>query len=263
MSSKVSINRTHFIEKGKGIPVILIHGVGLDNSIFRYQIDFLSKYFRVIAYDMIGHGKSEKPEGKYELVDYAEQLKNLMENLNIEKANIVGFSMGAMVSQLFAILYPEKVLSLSLLSAVANRDNSQQQNVLKRVKQVKDNGHLSTVDAAIERWFSSEFSLSNKELVNEIKDILKRNDSEAYLKSYSLFAVSDLRLWPLLSKINSPTFIITGENDIGSNPDMARKMGEKIPNSQVVIVPNIKHMLPIEGAEELNNYLLSFLNVHN
>ncbi|GGJ98530.1 3-oxoadipate enol-lactonase [Lentibacillus kapialis] len=257
------IRRINFIEKGNGPPVILIHGVGLDHTMFRHQIDFLSLSYKVIAYDMLGHGKSENPDGSYQLLHFVDQLNQLLMELKIERVNIVGFSMGAMVAQLFAIRFPEKVISLCIMSAVANRNEEQQQNIMKRVEQVKENGHLSTIDAALSRWFTQYFALVNTDLVNEVRSTLENNDSEAYLKAYSLFALSDQDLWHQLGSITSPTLIVTGEKDTGSTPDMAMQIGEKIHNSRVVIVPFVKHMLPMEGKKELEHHLLKFLNENN
>jgi pimeloyl-ACP methyl ester carboxylesterase len=253
----------NYIEKGIGEPIILIHGVGLDHTMWNYQIDSLANNYRIIAYDMIGHGESAKPKENYKLINFVEQLSVLMDGLEIDKTHIIGFSMGGMVAQLFGILNPERVKSLCFMSAVANRTIQQQQAVLDRVKQVECYGHLTTIDAAISRWFNESYYDEHPEIINSIKHRLSTNDPAAYLKAYTVFATADQELWGKLDQISSPTLIMTGEKDIGSSPEMAHQMHTRIKNSELVIVPSIRHMLPIEGEEIVNQILHTFLRKHS
>jgi pimeloyl-ACP methyl ester carboxylesterase len=253
----------NYIEKGQGDPIFLIHGVGMDHTMWHNQIDFLSISYRVIAFDMIGHGESAKPEQNYYLKDFVEQLYTLMNLLEIDQAHIIGFSMGGMVAQLFGILYPGKCKSLCFMSAVANRTKEQQQAVLNRVGQVEREGHLATIDAAIKRWFNESYYNQNPEIIKTVKTRLEKNDPKSYLKAYTVFATADQELWGKLDQISSPTLIITGENDIGSSPEMAEQLHEKIKSSEIIIVPSIRHMLPIEGKEVVNETLHTFISKHS
>ncbi|MFC7394138.1 alpha/beta fold hydrolase [Scopulibacillus cellulosilyticus] len=247
-------------EKGHGEPVILIHGVGMDHTMWTKQVDALSKYYRVIVYDMLGHGGSDKPPAPYNLSQFVNQLVALMNVLQVESAHIVGFSMGGMVAQAMAIMHPEKVRTLTVMSAVANRSEQQQKSVLSRVTAVKESGASGTVEPAISRWFNKEFIDQNKKTINLIRERLNNNDPSAYLAAYTLFAAADQELWPMLSQISHPTLILTGENDIGSTPEMAKAMHSAIPHSKIVIVPEGKHMLPIEMADIVNDTIHSFIS---
>ncbi|WP_408011383.1 alpha/beta fold hydrolase [Pseudalkalibacillus sp. A8] len=251
--------RIRYEERGTGEPLILIHGVGLDYTMWQMQMEKLSDQFRVIAYDMIGHGGSEHPPAPYSLSQFVEQLAMLLDYLQIEKAHLVGFSMGGMVAQAFTLEYAHKVKTLTIMSAVANRTASQREAVLERVKEVKKNGPSATIEPAIQRWFSEDFMMKHKEIVENVRNRLKQNNPASYLASYTLFATADQLLFPKLHTIEVPTLIVTGEEDIGSNPKMAKQMGTEIASSQVVIVPGMKHMLPIEGAEIVNETIHSFI----
>ncbi|WP_227938337.1 alpha/beta fold hydrolase [Alkalihalobacillus deserti] len=252
----------NFVEKGIGEPVILLHGVGLDHTMWKQQIDYLSMNHRVIAYDMLCHGESEKTSEHYELIHFVDQLLMLLDGLTITKAHLIGFSMGGMVAQLFGVLHPDRVQSLCFMSAVANRTKAQQEAVLNRVKQVEQEGHLVTIDEAISRWFNEHYMKSNPEIIQSIKNKLKENDPLAYLKAYTVFANADQELWGKLEQINQPTLIMTGEADVGSSPVMATQMHERIKGSELVIIPSIRHMLPIEGADIVNQVLDSFIKKH-
>jgi len=249
----------HYEEKGIGQSLIFIHGVGLDLTMWEKQVEDLSKHFRVISYDMVGHGGSEHPPGPYSLSQFVEQLAELMNHLRIEKSHIIGFSMGGMVAQAYALKYPDKVKTLTIMNAVANRTKEQRNAVLKRVEEVKRTGPLATIEPAIKRWFNLEFMDLQEETVSKIRERLQTNDAASYLAAYTLFATADEELWPQIQQINIPTQIITGENDLGSNPEMARQMHEMIVGSELMIVPNMRHMLPIEGAEIVNEAIRSFI----
>ncbi|GIN20357.1 alpha/beta fold hydrolase [Siminovitchia fordii] len=246
-------------EKGEGEPIVFIHGVGLDHTMWHGQLDELAKYYRVIVYDMIGHGRSEQLPGPYSLSQFVEQLSILLDYLNIKECHLVGFSMGGMVAQSFAIKNKTKLKTLTIMSAVANRTDEQRSAILKRVNEVKTNGAASTIEPAIQRWFNHGFLGANEEAVNEIRTRLQKNNSASYLAAYTLFATADKELWPQLDQIDVPTLIVTGEYDVGSTPDMSRQMHEKIKGSELRIVPDMRHMLPMEGAEIINEMILSFI----
>ncbi|MFE4430409.1 alpha/beta fold hydrolase [Peribacillus butanolivorans] len=250
----------HFEEKGIGESLILIHGVGLDLTMWEKQVEDLSKHFHVIVYDMIGHGGSEHPPGPYSLSQFVEQLAALMNHLRIEKSHIIGFSMGGMVAQAFALKYPGKMKTLTIMNAVANRTEEQRKAILKRVEEVKRTGPLATIEPAIQRWFNLEFLNLQEEIVSKIRKRLQTNDPASYLAAYTLFATADEELWPQIQQINIPTQIITGEYDVGSNPEMAEQMHEKIAHSELMIVPNMKHMLPIEGSKIVNEAIRLFID---
>jgi 3-oxoadipate enol-lactonase len=253
----------YYEEQGNGEPLILIHGVGLDHTMWEKQMTELAEHFRVVVYDMVGHGGSGHPPGPYTLSHFTQQLADLMDYLKMEKAHLVGFSMGGMVAQAFALHLPDKLISLTIMNAVANRTEEQKKAILARVEEVKKNGVSATVEAAINRWFNHDFLITEKAVADRIRKRLHMNAHHSYLAAYTLFATADQLLSPKLTNIKIPTLIITGENDIGSNPEMARYMHEKIADSEIIIVPNMKHMLPVEGFEIVNQIIRSFLDKHS
>lgn len=107
----------NFTEKGYGAPLILLHGNGESSSYFVNQIDRFANEYRVIAVDTRGHGASPRGNKSFTLETFADDLKNLLDSLNIEKANILGFSDGGNIAVIFALKYPERVNSLVLNGA--------------------------------------------------------------------------------------------------------------------------------------------------
>ena len=250
---------TYYTESGQGAPVILIHGVGLDGAIWEQQVAALSQTYRVICYDMIGHGQSACPPGPYSLGLFVDQLDALFSELNLQQAHVVGFSMGGLVAQGFAVRHPEKVSTLTIVSSVAKRSEEQRKGVLARVKEVEQHGHLATIDAAIQRWFSPLYRAEHPEVIARIRRRLETNHPEAYLAAYRVFATSDDELYDQLPLISCPTQILTGALDQGSTPEMAQLMGKQIAQAEVIVLPEIRHMLPIEAAETLNQILIAAL----
>jgi (E)-2-((N-methylformamido)methylene)succinate hydrolase len=253
----------HYEEQGTGEPLILIHGVGLDHTMWEKQVAGLSENYQVIVYDMIGHGRSEHPPGPYTLEAFVEQLEGLMNFLKIKASHIVGFSMGGMVAKAFALKNLHKVLTLTIMSAVANRTREQREAILSRVEEVKKFGPTATIESAIERWFSKEYIKKEETIVNQICNRLNTNHPASYLEAYTLFATADEILWPELRKISVPTLILTGEHDSGSNPEMAKAMHHVIAGSEIRIIPSMKHMLPVEGADITNLAMQVFLKKHS
>ncbi|MEH7384447.1 alpha/beta fold hydrolase [Bacillus sp. JJ1521] len=246
-------------EKGNGEPLIFIHGVGLDHQMWEKQVKGLSQHYRVICYDMLGHGGSEHPPGPYSLSHYVGQLAGLMQHLGLKESHVVGFSMGGMVAQAFALEFPEKIQTLTILNAVANRTDEQRKAILLRVEEVKKSGAQSTIETAIQRWFNPEFLVNNESVVNQIRTRLQTNNPHSYLAAYTLFATADQELWPKLTTIKLPTLIITGEHDVGSTPEMSMSMHQQIEHSELLIFPNMKHMLPAEDADYLNKEIEKFI----
>ena len=256
----VKENQTHYEVSGSGYPLVLIHGVGLDRTMWEENIAELSKYYRVITYDLFGNGNSEHPDGAYSLSKYANQLNTLLQELNITSAHIVGFSLGGLIAKKFAILFPKKTASLIVVSAVANRNKEEREIIQKRVRKTEIEGHLSVVDDSINRWFNQEFKEQYPETVARFQKRLEQNNQKGYLASYLVYAHGDQELKDQLSAILCPTLIITGGDDPRSNPKMAQFMGEQISNSKVEIIPDIRHMLPIEATTVFNELVKQFLS---
>lgn len=115
---------TSYLSVGQGQPVVLIHGVGLNKEMWGGQFVGLANDYRVIAYDMLGHGQSALPAADIGLEGYAAQLAELLDHLQIAQATVIGFSMGGLVARAFALEYPQRLAALVVLNSVFNRTPS-------------------------------------------------------------------------------------------------------------------------------------------
>lgn len=244
---------------GQGPCVALIHGVGLDHHMWSAQAEALSDNFTVLRYDLPGHGNTPPRQGELDLDVLAAQLVSLLDEEDIQRAHVVGFSLGALIAQAFALAHSERLLRLVLISSVYDRGPAAREAVLKRLKQAERNGSGSIAQAALNRWFTDGYRNAHPQQVEKIEMRLRANTPKGFLPAYRLFARADRRLAGRLGEIKAPVLVVTGEDDSGSTPEMARCMSDAIPNAKCRIIPGVRHMLPVEAKEELNATLKAFL----
>ncbi|MCV6590330.1 MAG: alpha/beta fold hydrolase [Marinobacterium sp.] len=250
---------TSYLVQGNGAPVVLIHGVGLDKSMWGGQLVGLSPDYQIIAYDMLGHGDSAAPTDDACLKDYATQLKELLDHLQLDKVLVLGFSMGGLVARAFALHYPQYLNGLVILNSVFNRSEAQRSGVMARTLEVAKKGPAANVETALKRWFSEEYAASSPAQINAVRDTVLGNDHHGYLKTYQLFASEDNYMADRLADIQVPTLVMTGELDPGSTPEMARAMAARIPGAEAVVIEDERHMMPMESPKRVNEPLLTFL----
>ncbi len=229
------------------LPIIFIHGVGLDHTMWAPQINAFNN--TVITYDILGHGKTPLKKEHITFDDFSDQLKNLVDELDIKKFHLVGFSIGSLIARNFACRFNERLKTLTLLCSVFQRSDSQQQIVNDRFKLSKKSKTLSK--QALTRWFTDDFLKNNPKIYEKITNILDQNDMQNFLKVYELFVnhKDNEEFHNILSK----TLVITGEGDIGSTPEMSKKLSKVITNSILRIVPRGKHLCSIECPDDVNN----------
>ncbi|MBM3573507.1 MAG: alpha/beta fold hydrolase [Alphaproteobacteria bacterium] len=250
---------TYYRLSGRGNPVVLIHGVGADLTMWDAQVAALGTRYAVVRYDMLGHGGTAKPPGERSLADFVRQLLILLDHLKWQRATFVGFSMGGMVAQAFAVRHPERVERLAILNAVYDRSPAASAAVVERAKQVARDGPAANVEVALKRWFTPAYAAAHPEVLAAVRQRMETNDLQGYLNAYRVFATGDRELVEAIRAIACPTLVATGALDPNSTPEMARRMAEIIPNAKLEIWPGLAHMTPVEGAKVVNLSLLRFL----
>jgi len=250
---------TSYLATGQGHPVVLIHGVGLNKEMWGGQIVGLASDYRVIAYDMLGHGQSPRPQPGCGLPGYAEQLAELLDHLQLPQATIIGFSMGGLVARAFALHYPQRLSALVVLNSVFNRSVEQRAGVIARTAQAAEHGPDANAEAALARWFSREYQAANPAQIAALRQTLASNDPQGYLTTYELFATQDMYRAEDLGSIQAPSLIATGEWDLGSTPDMTHQLARRIPGAQSMVLAEQRHMMPVESPRLVNQMLLDFL----
>ncbi|WP_206956118.1 alpha/beta fold hydrolase [Trinickia acidisoli] len=239
--------------------VVLIHGVGMNQSVWSAQIDALTKRFRVVAYDMLGHGGSALPTAKPTLDEYAAQLEGLLDALHIERAHVVGHSMGALVALEFALTHPGRTLSVVALNAVYDRTPGQREAVMSRASMLGEAPLDAGVDTTLERWFGDPVPAHLTKAAEAVRALLLAVDPIGYARTYRLFASSDNAHVGRLAGLAVPALFLTGECDANSNPAMSRAMAAAAPFGQAQIIANERHMMNVTDPAQVNERLLEFL----
>jgi pimeloyl-ACP methyl ester carboxylesterase len=258
-----------YVFKGEGDPIILIHGFGAGLWVWEKQIDFLSRFYRVYALDLIGHGFSDRPRIDYTPEAYVEYLKGFMDETGIEQATLIGNSMGGGISWAMAVTFPERVGQLVLI-------NSAPPDVLKQVR----NDSFRTLAAirnipvlpylVIASRTKQGIKWILQECVADITTITPAVLNRQYQLSkiegttwalYSTFknAEEALAYKDGLRQIRHPTLLIWGKRDLVFPPDVGEALHGEIGNSKLILIEDSGHIPMWETPDEVNKAILSFL----
>lgn len=238
--------------------VVLIHGLGLSRALWDAHLDAFAGY-RVLRYDLYGHGQSTPAPRTATLRLYGEQIAGLMDHLGIARAHIVGFSIGGMINRRFALDYPDKTLSLAILNSPHDRGPEAQAAVEARAKSVRDQGAFSTFDAALKRWFTPSYLATGDGPVL-VRRWREQVDGESYAQTAWVLANGVVELTGRDGEITRPTLVMTCENDSGSTPAMSHDIAAEIDGAQTIIVPHLQHLGLMEDPAAFTAPLLTFLN---
>jgi len=262
MSNKVdSFGTSYSLNKiNKKNPIVFIHGVGLTKEIWEPQINFLKDY-NTLTYDLLGHGKTPLNKSKVSFEDFSKQLFKLINELNFKKIHLVGFSLGALIARHFAYEHSDRLSSLIIHGSIYKRTEDQKRVVKNRFEVAKTN-RPGSKHSAIRRWLSEDFIKKNPDVYKKIYSNLEKNNPKDFLKCYEIF-VNYIDDDSMLKKININTLITTGENDIGSTPEMSKNLSKMIPGSKFVEIKGGKHLCGIECANDVNITFKEFIDQHN
>ena len=246
INAKDSKDTFYVLDKKNDVPIVFVHGVGLNHKIWEPQINVFKNTF--LAYDLLGHGKTPLNKENISFDDFSNQLINLIDEINIRKIHLVGFSIGSLIARNFATKYNDRLESLTLLCSIFKRTEKQQQTVKDRFELAKKSKSLSK--QALKRWFTDDYLEKNPNTYNKISSMLEQNNMENFLKVYELFV--NHKDNEKFENIKTKTLVMTGEGDIGSTPEMSENLSKVINNSKLKIIPKGKHLCSIECADDVN-----------
>jgi pimeloyl-ACP methyl ester carboxylesterase len=245
--------------------VVLIHGVGMNQSVWAPQIDPLTAAnYQVVVYDMFGHGASALPPVKPTLDDYAAQLEQLLDSLGIGPAHVAGHSMGALVALEFALTRASRTLSVAALNAVYDRSPAQREAVMSRAATLgdapADTAANAGVDATLKRWFGDPVPAHLTQATQAVRHLLLSVDPVGYARTYRLFACSDDVHVGRLASLAVPALFLTGECDLNSSPEMSHAMAAAAPFGQADVLAGARHMMNVSHPAEVSARLHAFFD---
>lgn len=237
--------------------VVLIHGLGLSRRLWDAHMPAFQDY-RVLRYDLYGHGDSAPAPAEASLRLFARQIAGLMAHEDISRAHIIGFSIGGMINRRFAMDYPEKAASLAILNSPHDRGEAAQLAVEERAKSVRDQGAFSTFDAALKRWFTPGY-LAHGDGSARVRAWREMVDPETYAQTAWVLAHGVRELIAPDPPITLPCFLMTCENDSGSTPQMSHDIASEIAGSANLIIPTLQHLGLMEDPAAFTKPILDFL----
>ena len=249
--TKTSNYDIFYIDEGDGIPLFFIHGLAGDHRAWLNQITYFKSKYRVIAIDNPGSGDSSPVTKPCSTQDLANTMLEVIENLAINEAHIVGRSLGGFIGQQMAKSRPDVVRSLVITASAAKVDNIGTR-ILKNMKEIlywRDNWTEWARHSA-HLFFSPKFFNDNPNVVKAVEEIVgeENRSKESYFHLNDTALAHDFRAQ--LSSIKCPTLIMAGLFDPICSIECAYEMKDNIPNSELAIFENSSHFLLVEEYEK-------------
>jgi len=253
--------KLHYLEAGRGAPVVLLHGLGGDGSRWGPNIEPLAKDFHVFALDQIGFGESDKPLANYHTGMLAEFLAGFLKAAGVPKASLVGNSMGAGVALYTAVHYPEMVDRIVLADGGGYRQAAGAPQAAPTAEAL----HRRQIQNSVTRDETREFFrilFHDKSLVTE-----KMVDEQLTLRLRAAFTITKMQEGgergslseQEVRSVKAPTLVLWGRYDELANPAGADRLEKTIPGARKVIIDNCGHMPQLERADEFNRIVRDFL----
>ena len=243
---------------GTGETIVFIHGLGASTRDWEAQVRYFSKTHQVVTFDLRGHGRSDKPDGPYDVSMFAKDTIGLIESLHIGPAHIVGWSLGGVIAFQFALDFPEQVKTLTIINSVPTFGDPVifQQEIDRRVGIVRQFGMRAIGEALSENLFPKP---EHAHLREGFVERWAENDPRAYIEATRSglgWSVIDR-----LSAIDCPTLIISSEHDYWPLADKEAQ-AKLIPNARFEVIPDSHHAVVLEQPDKLNAALGQFLAEH-
>ncbi|NGO67946.1 alpha/beta fold hydrolase [Streptomyces boncukensis] len=232
--------------------LVLLHGVGLDHTMWEPTAELLADRFTLVAPDLPGHGRNRPAAAGITLADLARGVAAAIP----PGSHLVGFSLGALVAQHLALHRPDLVATLTSVSSVCRRTPAEREAVLGRLDAAHDDFEAAAA-ASLRRWYADTDVPAA--WVRRTEATLLANDADSFRHCYRVFATADAELGPDLHRIAVPALAVTGERDPGSTPGMARRLAAALPHCGAVIVPEARHMLPVQRPQPLADCITTLI----
>lgn len=236
--------------------LIFIHGLGSSSQDWEYQVPFFAEDYRVLTYDVRGHGQSEKAKAPYSVAMFASDLAELLKALNIEKAHFVGLSMGGWIAFQFGVDYPQMTHSLTIVNSWADmraKDWSERWNLFQRIVLFQIFSMRKIGETLAPRLF-----------IKPEQEHLRQTFIENWAKNHKPSYMASMRAgmgWSVADRLNEitcPVMVVSADEDY---TPVATKQAyvNALPDARLAVVEDSRHATPVERPEVFNPILLEFL----
>ena len=240
-------------------PVLIFnHSLATSRAMWRSQVAAFAPAYRVVTFDMRGHGESAAPNFPYTLDMLADDVVGVLDCLGVERPAIfVGISIGGMIGQSLGLRHPKRFRAL-VLSNTSSRIPPEGRALWdQRIEAIRRDGVAGQVQSTLERWLSADFRARDPETTRWVADMIRGTPAAGMIGCAQ--AIKQLDFTEQLSRIALPTLVIAGEKDPGSPVAAAQAIHERIKGSQLEVIPDCLHQPPIEAPDKFNRILGDFL----
>ena len=266
--ARITVNGCNYFyqDVGQGPETIVFgHGFLMTHRMWEHQIDAFRDRYRCIAIDWRGQGWSEVTDDGYGVLELCDDLVQIVEQLDTGPTHYVGLSMGGFVGFWLLLRDPDWLQSAALLDTQAESEPRPSQRKYEAMLTVaRWLGYAPVIDRTLQMLFGPAF-LNNPETQQEVerwKGILQSNDRTGiYRAGMGIFHRPDAL--PQLGAVQTPTLLLTGADDIPTPVEKARKAHDKLPNSELVVLPAAGHSSAMERPDAVNEALIRFIGAHS
>jgi 3-oxoadipate enol-lactonase len=259
MHTEVNGIRVNYRVDGTGDRwVTFVTGIANDLTMWDGQVEPLARDFRILRYDLRGHGGTQATRPPYTLELLVRDLVALLETLKIERTQLVGLGLGGALGQAAAIEHPERFSSLAACCCRARMvpDFAVMWHRLRG--SVKANGLEAIVEPTVQRWFSEEFKAAHPQVLDSVRAMIRGTTLDGYLGVTAAFL--ELELEEHLPRIKARTLFLSGAEDkLGGPPELMRGLADKVPGARHASVPGAAHIANIQNPAGFNQQLVGFL----
>jgi len=238
-------------------PLVLAHGLGLDLSMWAPQMPALTRRFRVLRYDVRGHGRSPVADGECTIESLGRDVLALLDREGVDRAHFCGFSMGGQIAQWLGIHAGDRLDRLVLAHTGARIGTEALWD--ERIATVRAHGMPAISMAAMERWFTPRFLAAEPDVVAEMKAVFERTPAEGYVRCCAAIRDADFR--HALQRIAAPTLVIAGTLDPATTLDDGRFLAANLSSARLVEIP-CAHCSNVELPDAFTKAVLDFLEGH-
>lgn len=256
-SGDVQLNVETYGDNNGGTPVVFLHCVGGDATNWRPQVEALSDRHRVVTIDTRGHGKSEFAGTGLTLHDYADDVRRALDALGIERAHVVGLSMGGMIAQALVLNAPERVSSLVLANTSSRVDTATAGNLGQAGDAALGYGMAAVADQFVPICFNVDAIQGNRAYVQEFRAGFSSRDPHAF--HASLQAIAGLDFLDKLPQVTAPTLVLVGSADQILPVEHSQAIAEQIPGARLVTFDGAGHLSNLDSQAEFTRELVTFV----
>ena len=236
-------------------PLVFLHGLGGDHTMWQYQVPVFCAHFPTITIDLRGHGESTRLDRDFGIADMALDVVRLLRTLGVERAHLVGLSLGGMVVQQFALDYPLATASLVLADTLCGTPSGFDGVMRDALRFIEENTMATVAQARITNAFSAAVDPVMRDYMI---DRVAHNDKTAYVRAArSAFGFS---ICDRLAEIAVPTLVVVGEEDRVTPPLLSEEIAARIPGARLARIAGAGHISNIEKPAEFNRVVHNFLD---